>query len=424
MKQQQQLKLDPWQEEILNQSGNICLRSGRQVGKSTIISIKAAEYSIKNPDKTILVIASVERQAYLLFEKILDYLLRKYPTYVRKGKYRPTKTKIYLTNGSQINCLPTGLAGIGIRGYTVDLLIADEAAFIPEEVWQSVTPMLAARKKSQIILLSTPHGKQGFYYDRFNDSTFKSFHESSEDCPRIDKEFLAREKSRMTKAEYGQEYLGQFVDELQQFFPTALIKEAMTLDRSPSLAITLGDRFLGVDVARLGGDETVLFAVRRINKEFLEQIDMQIDTMTLITATTKAVLHMDQIYKFKKIYIDDGGLGVGVYDPLREHDQTKRKVVAINNASRSLDHRPGKDPRRKKLLKEDLYANLLNLLETKKIKLFKDPEIFQSLKSIQYEYTEDKNVRIFGNYTHITEALVRAAWCMKDKSLNIFIVSI
>ena len=64
-------------------------------------------------------------------------------------------------------------------------------------------------------------------------------------------------------------------------------------------------------------------------------------------------------------------------------------------------------------------------MEHKKIKLLDDPEIYQSLKSVQYEYTRDAwghpIMRIFGNYTHIVEGLIRAAWCVKDKSLNMWV---
>jgi predicted AAA+ superfamily ATPase len=74
LKKKMMMELDEWQKKVLETEGNICLRSGRQVGKTTIISRKASEYAIKNKDKTILVIASVERQAYHLFEMILDYL--------------------------------------------------------------------------------------------------------------------------------------------------------------------------------------------------------------------------------------------------------------------------------------------------------------------------------------------------------------
>ena len=408
------LKLDEWQRKVLSQKGNICLRSGRQVGKSTVISIKAAEYAVNNKKKTVLVVAAVERQAYHLFEMTLNYLTDNYKSHIKMGKSRPTKSKIQLKNGSIIMCLPTGVSGLGIRGYTIDLLIADEAAFIPEEVWTAITPMLSVTR-GDIILLSTPHGKEGFYYDCFQNEDYSSFHISSEECGRIDDKFLKREKERMTKVQYAQEYLGEFVDELMQFFSTDLIRSAMTL--SSKQIINKGDRFLGVDVARMGGDETVLFSVRRVDRDRIEELEVDISKNTMLPETVRRIKNADTRFNFKKIYIDDGGLGVGVFDPLLEDDQTKRKVEAINNSSRSIDP----DKRRKKILKEDLYTNLLRLLEQNKVALKENPEVLLSLKSIQYEYTDDKRMKIYGNYSHITEALIRAAWCMKNKDLNIYI---
>ena len=408
------LKLDEWQRKVLTQKGNICLRSGRQVGKSTVISIKAAEYAVNNKKKTVLVVAAVERQAYHLFEMTLNYLTDNYKSHIKMGKNRPTKSKIQLKNGSVIMCLPTGVSGLGIRGYTIDLLIADEAAFIPEEVWTAITPMLSVTR-GDIILLSTPHGKEGFYYDCFQNEAYSSFHISSEECGRIDEKFLKREKERMTKVQYAQEYLGEFVDELMQFFSTDLIRSAMTL--SSKLIVNKGDRFLGVDVARMGGDETVLFSVRRVDRDRIEELEVDISKNTMLPETVRRIKNADTRFNFKKIYIDDGGLGVGVFDPLLEDDQTKRKVEAINNSSRSIDP----DKRRKKILKEDLYTNLLRLLEQNKVALKENPEVLLSLKSIQYEYTDDKRMKIYGNYSHITEALIRAAWCMKNKDLNIYI---
>jgi len=409
------MKLDPWQQQVMETPGNICLRSGRQVGKSTVISQKAAEYAINNPKKKVMIIASVERQAYLMLEKVVAYLSDNHKNILKSGKHRPTKSKVQLKNGSIIYSLPTGMTGYGIRGFTIDLLIADEAAFIPEEVWIAVTPMLAVTRGKRI-LLSTPHGKGGYYYSCFKDDNFTTFHISSEDCPRKDVQFLERERARMTKVQYAQEYLGEFIDDLIQFFPTDLIKKCMTLSRKESVSSLSSENFLGVDVARMGGDESVLLSVHRKNNR-LKQFDMIITTDTLLTETVREILNADAKYQYKKIYIDDGGMGVGVFDPLLENEQTKRKVEAINNARRSIDN----EDKRKKLLKEDLYNNLLNLMETGKIELFNEPEIFMSLKSIQYEYLDAGKLRIFGRYTHITEALIRAAWCMKNKSLNIWI---
>ena len=65
--------LDPWQEKVLKTEGNLCICTGRQVGKSTIIGIKAGKSAMESK-KQILIIAATERQAYLLFEKVLSYI--------------------------------------------------------------------------------------------------------------------------------------------------------------------------------------------------------------------------------------------------------------------------------------------------------------------------------------------------------------
>jgi len=62
------------------------------------------------------------------------------------------------------------------------------------------------------------------------------------------------------------------------------------------------------------------------------------------------------------------------------------------------------------------------MLERGTLKLLADDEIMASLKSIQYEYSTEhgqlSKVRIFGNYSHIVEGLIRAAWLANTKSLN------
>ena len=245
------LTWDSWQQKVLEHQGNITLRTGRQVGKSEVISEKAVRIALDRPGTTTMIIAASQRQSSLLFEKVRAKMDLKGDVYADK----PTLTRIILNNGSRIYCLPSGRTGYFIRGFTIDVLIADEAAWIPENVWVAVTPMLAVSRKKRgmgwIIMLSTPFGKGGFYYHSFTDDDFLRIHVSSEDCKRIPKDFLRKERLRMTKAQYRQEYQGEFTDEWNQFFSTELIKRCMTFmgwnwrtDRE------LGSRFyLGVDIA-------------------------------------------------------------------------------------------------------------------------------------------------------------------------------
>ena len=126
----------------------------------------------------------------------------------------------------------------------------------------------------------------------------------------------------------------------------------------------------------------------------------------------------DQQFKFNRIFIDDGGIGAGVTDFLI--DKLGRKVIGLNNAKRTLDH---EKIRTSKIFKEDLYSHAVLMMETKgKIEIINSLKLLRSLKSMTFEYTSDKNIKIFGKYSHLAEAFVRACWAEKAKSLNLFIL--
>jgi hypothetical protein len=422
-----EFKWDKWQEEVLSHNGNIAIRSGRQVGKSEVISAKAVKFALENPGTTTLIIAASQRQSSLLFEKVRANF-DKHETDTKESIYTepPTLTRIMLRNGSRIYSLPAGRTGYFIRGFTIDLLIADEAAYIPEEVWKAVIPMIAVSRKTRgmgfIILLSTPFGKGGYFYDAFHDDDFKTFHISSEDCPRIPKDFLKKERTRLTKAEYMQEYQGEFTDEWNQFFSSELIKGCMTfMSWSLSEDKIPGSRFyLGVDVARYGGDENA-FVVCELHKTNLKIVKVFTTTRISTTDTIGRIVDIDKVFKFSKIFVDDSGVGGSVTDILIE--RLGRKVMGLNNASKRVQVQG--EEKKRGILKEDLYSNALMLMEVRKLELINDLGLLKSLKSITYEYggldSGTRNLKIFGDYSHIAEAMVRACWCTKERGLDLYV---
>jgi hypothetical protein len=293
---------------------------------------------------------------------------------------------------------------------------------------------MLATTGGDIILISTPHGRKGFFYESYNNSEmFKIWHINSEENLRdrtisstwteLQRSkaigFIESEKRRMSKREYGQEYLGQFIEDLNQFYPDEIIRKSMIWQRKEidSREIEHKDFYLGVDVARLGGDQTTFEIVERKDEQ-LFHIENIVWKRTLLSETADKIIELDRIYNFKRIYIDDGGVGVGVFDTLISNNQTKRKTIALNNAQRIIEYNPDGTPKAKKLLKEDLHNNLLNLMEKRKLVILDDSNVWQSFKSIQYEYMNEKGgatMRIFGDNSHIVEGLIRAAWCIKDK---------
>jgi hypothetical protein len=337
---------------------------------------------------------------------------------------QPTQTRIRLKNGSTIYCLPVGKTGHYIRGFTLDLLIADEAAFIPESVWLAVEPMIAVsrtlRKKGWIFLLSTPLGKGGYYYDTFTDPDFKSWHISSESCPRISKAFLAKKKRSMTKLEYAQEYLAEFVDDYKQFFPTKLIRQQMNfIDWSKKNDSVAGaNYYLGLDLARYGGDETAYVIVEEYRNRLKAVKTIKRERVST-THTVGETRLLDDNWRFRRILIDSGGLGGPVLDQLQEA-LGKRRVIGLDNSSKGVFVEG--EEKRNKILKEDLYSFTLMLLETGKLSLINDLDLMRSLKSITFEYTAEKKLKLFGKYSHLTEALIRACWgALKEKGLKVYV---
>jgi len=410
--------LDPWQKKYIETEGNCFILCGRQSGKSAAASIKFGKRAATQRNRIILMLAYTEKQAYALFFKTLLYLRAEYPKMIiTKGNDKPTKHIINLKNGSQIMCYAAGLTGEGIRGATVTDLVVDEAAPMAREVFDAITPMLSVTK-GNLDIISTPRGKGGFFYECSLRDDFTKFYISAEDCPRHTKEFLAAEKASKSDLVYAQEYLAIFLDELRRVFSDKLIKKCCILKRRP-FVFSLRDYYLGCDVARKDKDEFTYEIIDTTARNQIHHVENIMTKNVPIPQSARRIIKLNNEYNFTKEYIDSGGMGITVCDILREDDDNKRKVVEINNASRRYEDEDGVE-KKKGILKEDLYENLVMLMEQGKISLLDDEDVITSLQSIQYEIKNGKAI-YYGNYSHIVEGLIRACWSTKDKSLNIYI---
>lgn len=428
--------LDKWQEEILDcKAKYILLCKGRQIGGTLIMSRKCAMRLVSQKGCQIVVVSLTEDQAHLVIVMALAYLETNYKSWIKEPYSRNvTKSSINLTNGSTIISRPVGTTGNAVRGFTGHVLYINEASRMPEVVFEAAKPILLTTD-GEIWMDSTPFGVEGYFYQSWlnKNNRFKVFYHTSEEVIKNRKlsvswtitqresaiQFLKEEEEDMTKLQYQQEYLGMFVGGIQRFIPDDIVDQLCT--EKPFEYKPQSDKFQGIDIARMGGDDTVMLSMDRIARERLIQFDLEIPEAQKLTDTARLIILKDKTINHKKIYMDDGGLGVGVYDILFEDPQTKRKVIALNNAHRSIDIEPGKDrPRGKSLLGVDMSINFKVLAENGKIKLFDDPRIRQSLRSMQYDNSEG-TLKIYGNDSHIFEALKRAVWCMKDKSLKIWV---
>jgi Terminase large subunit, T4likevirus-type, N-terminal len=155
---------DPDQAQALNpfiRRGllNCC----RQWGKSTTVSIRAVHQAVHH-DRSLTIVASPSaRQSGEFVRKANDFL--RVLGIAAKGD-GDNRTSLVLPNGSRIVGLPGREATI--RGFSaVSLLLIDEASRVPDELYHAVRPMIAANPDAAIWLMSTPNGRQGFFYDEW-----------------------------------------------------------------------------------------------------------------------------------------------------------------------------------------------------------------------------------------------------------------
>ena len=86
---------------------------------------------------------------------------------------------------------------------------------------------MLALGQGQLIALSTPFGKRGWWYEQWiGGNGWKRYKVLATDCPRISDEYLQQEREMIGEWQYNQEFLCQFVDTQEQFFSTELINRA------------------------------------------------------------------------------------------------------------------------------------------------------------------------------------------------------
>lgn len=235
-----------YQIDVLrSRSKRIILNWSRQAGKSTVTSYLPIHRAHYVPGSTILILGPGERQAKMLLDKVyeaLDAIGRDaIPLEV------DNVLELQLANGSRIVALP-GKDGT-VRGYTADLVIIDEASRVPDSLYKTVRPMLAATN-GVLILLSTPFGKRGFFHEIFTgDSPHWERHEVPVSrVPHISPEFIAEERRELPELWFAQEYECAFLDEIGAVFTLEQIQRALSdatvepLFELPPLTGPLSDR--------------------------------------------------------------------------------------------------------------------------------------------------------------------------------------
>ena len=217
----------PWQVDVIrSEAPKRLILVSRQGGKSTTVGAKCAHGMVYAPG-LYLIISPTLRQSKLFLQKTLSV----YNNLTDVPRIKScTDVELTLENGSKLVALP-GDDDANIRGYSAPrAIIIDEASRVHDKVYAAIRPMRAASPNCQLIVLTTPWGRRGWFYEAWeNGAGWERTIVTARDCPHITDEFLDEELTEHGDWFVRREYMCEFIDTAESFFSSELF-DAMIND--------------------------------------------------------------------------------------------------------------------------------------------------------------------------------------------------
>lgn len=328
---------EEWQVEILTWLGEgvisteqaiqLAVTSGHGVGKSALVSWIIWWAISTFEDTRGVVTANTENQ---LKTKTWVEVAKWYRLFIGKEYFRMTATAIFSRDPEhettwRIDMVPwserntEAFAGLHNQGKRI-LVVFDEASAIPDLIWE-VTEGAMTDRNTQIIWCNfgNPTKNSGRFRECFAGGKFAHrWRTRAVDSRTVS--ITDKDQFQRWIDDYGEDsdfvrvrVLGKFprVD-ATSFIPFDLAREA-TLREVPEH--NSGAVVLGVDVGRFGDDPSVIYPRCGKNaRTYPIEVYPSIDLMTLAGKIAAAAIRL----KATAVFVDEGGVGGGVVDRLRQ----------------------------------------------------------------------------------------------------------
>jgi len=367
----------------------------RQSGKSRTTSPIAITLCRRKKIGDVLIFAPTDRQTGLIADKIrVDVHAMPYSTDFHI--VRETQREFRFSNGRSIICETVGDSGESIRGYTAGDIILEEAGSIKDSIVQEVIMPMGATTKAKMIKIGTPRGKNHFF-EATKNPTYKVHlydytHPVRENL--ITQTYIDEMKRVTPDIIFRTEYGAEFIEDMDAFFGYDLIEKG----RDESIYKPETTRFyLGADIARLGQDSTCLMIINVDLQNCAHVVEIVEMNKTTLDVVIEKIKDLHAKYNFRRMFLDETGLGAGVTDMLAKVYNMPRiqqgaamtgfpkqkefgdKIVGVRFTMQS---------------KLDMFSNLKVLMENSKVKYPGHLKLIAQLRDFRYEITENQSVKL------------------------------
>jgi len=218
----------------------------------------------------------------------------------------------------------------GVHNYDGVMVIFDEASGIDDGIWSVTSGFFTENTPNRFWLaFSNPRRNTGYFYETFH-SKREFWRTKVVDARTV--EGTDKQVYQQIIDEYGAdsaqahvEVYGEFPNAGDdQFISSGVVDDAMAREKYKDQSAPI---IIGVDPARFGADATVI-AIRQGRD--IVRIDRHRgdDTMTVVGHIIEAI----EEFKPALVVIDEGGLGAGIVDRLKEQ---RYKVKGVNFGNKS-----------------------------------------------------------------------------------------
>lgn len=318
---------DPEQAKILRSvaaSPMTSVRSGHGVGKSTVEAWVVIWFMTTRPFPKVPCTAPTQHQLFDILWAEVSKWLRNNPALQRELVW--TKEKVYMRGYPEewFAVARTASKPDALQGFHADdlLFIIDEASGVADPIFEPVLGALST-PGARLLMCGNPTQLSGFFYDSHhkNRASYSTFHIDGRNSQRVPKEFVDRiirmygENSDVFRVRVA----GDFpLQEDDIFIPISLVEKSIHTDYTPRQ--TPLSLHIGCDVARFGDDKTV------IGYKVDEQVTLYKKRQgqdTMKTADDIILLGEELVHRYRwdapiPVKVDDGGVGGGVVDRLRQ----------------------------------------------------------------------------------------------------------
>ena len=302
-------------------------RWSRQCGKTVFAEIMLIEYLCKNYTFNAY-ISPTFSQGKKVFAELVQLLEN---TGIIK-KANAADLKIESVYGSTLKFFsmesPTSIRGNTVSG----ILVMDEAAFFPTQLsdgqdpyYNVIFPIIKARKP-KVLVISTPNGKQGMYYDlylkAFNGETgYKQITASIYDDDLIKKEEIEELKRGYPPLAFKQEFEVEFLDNALTVFPN--------FENCFDGEYSGGRCWCGIDPSSVGEDNTIVSIINAENQVKQYKIDGTLDMKY------DKIAKIINDYKPVATYIENNSIGEVMANEIRKKLVNKSSFYTFSTTNES-----------------------------------------------------------------------------------------